>query len=620
MDGSRLLISSAVIFVAALMMVVALGFAGMEVSNVARAYVAGEAQYSKAQKEAVIELMRYAQSGSEDEFAKFQVSLAVLHGDRIAGLALEARPADARRAEQGFLQGRNAPQDVPALIVGFRLFSRWPPFAEAVRDWRAADEQFLRLERLGDELRGEFRARNPGAGASPAQLGEIARLDRAATISEQQFSERMGGVARQAIGLAYFAVGTLSLLICVVGVWVGWRIQRVLVQASAQMAEGKRLADEANRAKGDFLASMSHEIRTPLTGIIGFTDLLKKVDGLPPRAAAFTRRIETAGQALLVVVNDILDFSKIDAGKIELELQPFDPAAFIAETVALVSAQAEHKRLALEIEIADPLPPAVMADPSRLRQVLLNLLNNAVKFTARGRIGVTARYVESVLRIEVADTGPGVPADRLHRLFQRFSQADGSVNRRFGGTGLGLAICKSLTEMMGGEIGVDTVEGAGATFWFTVEAPAATLPQAPVIDAASIEFRAPARILIVDDTAINRELISAMLAPFGHLLSEAAGGAEAIEAANLGRFDLILMDLQMPGVDGVVATQTIRQTSQHNRRTPIVAVSANVLPAHVAACLAAGMDDHIPKPISPAELLTKVARWSQSRAELVPAE
>lgn len=609
------------IFVVALMMVVGLGFAGMEVSNIARAYVAGEAQYSKAQKEAVIELMRYAQTGSEDDYSKFQTSLGVLHGDRAARLALEARPVDLRRATEGFLQGRNAPQDVPALIVGFRLFHTWPPFAEAVRDWRTADAQFIRLERLGEQIRREVRA-YPGAMASPTQLSEVARLDRLATVSERRFSDQMGRVARRAIALAHLAVGLLSLMIGVVGVMIGWRIQGVLVQASAQLAEGKRLAEEASQAKGDFLASMSHEIRTPLTGIIGFTDLLRKVDGLPARAKTFADRIDTAGQTLLVVVNDILDFSKLDAGCIELEPQAFELEAFVAETIALLSAQAEHKGLELSADLGADLPRAVFADPARLRQILLNLLNNAIKFTVRGRVTVAVRHDGETLRIAVVDTGMGIPADRLHRLFQRFSQADGSVSRQFGGTGLGLAISKNLAEQMGGGIGVETREGVGSTFWFTVTAPVAEAPKTHVSLDAIADACDAARILVVDDTEINRELISAMLAPFGHSLVLACGGAEGVEAARCMPFDLILMDLQMPGVDGLAATRAIRATSECNRRTPILAISANVLPAHVTSCRAAGMDDHIAKPINARELLTKIAAWTGAtvQAEAIPAE
>lgn len=616
MDHVRIapLIYSAAIFIVSVALVAALGFAGMEVGNITRAYAAGEAKYSKAQKEVVIGLMRYAQSGAERDYARLQEPLWVLHGDRTARMALEANDLD--RAAAGILQAGNPPQDVPALIIGFRVFHRWPPFAAAVDDWRIADAQFVRLEQLGREIRARVTA---GGRATPEQLAEIERLDQIATRSEERFSSQMGFVARRIIALAYLSIGGLSLLIGLVGVAAGWRLQRVLLQASAQLAEGKRLAEEANQAKGDFLASMSHEIRTPLTGIMGFAHLLKTVGGLPPRAGDYVGHIETAGQALLVVVNDILDFSKIDAGHVELEPQPCDPRALLSKTLALVAAHAEAKGLALRLDIDPAIPAALTADPARLRQIVLNLLNNAVKFTSDGEVALSARYEPDVqlLRIQVKDTGPGVPADRLDRLFRRFSQADGSVSRRYGGTGLGLAICKSLVELMGGEIGVVTREGEGAEFWFTIEAPRADMAELHVDEAGEScpETAAGARILVVDDTAINRELICAMLAPFGHHVVLAEGGAEGVAVAQAAAFDLILMDLQMPGMDGLAATRAIRHASGLNRQTPILAISANVLPAQVESCLAAGMNDHIAKPIRPAELVAKVEAWAGDPAD-----
>jgi PAS domain S-box-containing protein len=371
-------------------------------------------------------------------------------------------------------------------------------------------------------------------------------------------------------------------------------------------------AETATMAKGEFLANMSHEIRTPLTGIVGFAGLLEKMDGLPEQARTYARRIITGSQALLSVVNDVLDFSKIEARQIELDPQPFDPKAFVEETVELLRAQARAKGLALSVEASGALPAAVRADSGRARQVLLNLLGNAIKFTASGAVTVKVSYLADSgarLRIAVSDTGVGIPAERADRLFQRFSQVDGSIARRYGGTGLGLAICKSLTELMGGEIGVDSEIGRGSTFWFTIAAPTATLEAPAAADEAGDWTVGPARILVVDDTAVNRELVSALLSPFDVHLTEAASGAEAVNAALITAFDLILMDMQMPGMDGLAATRAIRATAELNRATPIVALSANVLPAQVAACHEAGMDDHIAKPIDPDELLGKIALW-----------
>jgi PAS domain S-box-containing protein len=376
-------------------------------------------------------------------------------------------------------------------------------------------------------------------------------------------------------------------------------------------------AETAAVAKAEFLANMSHEIRTPLTGIVGFAGLLEKMDGLPEQARTYASRIVTGSQVLLSVVNDVLDFSKVEAGQIELDPQPFDPKAFVDDTVELVQAQARTKGLELRVDVAGVLPPAVCADSGRVRQVLLNLLSNAVKFTDQGAVSVGVGHLAAdggVLRIAVSDTGVGIPAEHADRLFQRFSQADSSIARRYGGTGLGLAICKSLVELMGGEIGVESGEGRGSTFWLTIAAPAATLETPTAVEESGDLTLGPVRILIVDDTSVNRELVSAMLSPFDVHLTEAASGAEAVEAARGAAFDLILMDLQMPGMGGLAATRSIRSTSGLNRATPIVALSANVMPAQVAACRDAGMDDHIGKPIDPKELLGKIALWTAAGA------
>ena len=373
-------------------------------------------------------------------------------------------------------------------------------------------------------------------------------------------------------------------------------------------------AEAASVAKSQFLANMSHEIRTPLTAVIGFTGLLDAAPELSSRSRTFVDRIRSGGEALLDIVNDVLDFSKMEAGQVQLSPHAFAPGALLREGIDMVGKQAAAKGLTLTLAIG-AAPPFVHADSARLRQVMLNLLTNAIKFTREGGVELSASYdaARGRLRVAVKDTGMGVSeADRL-RLFQRFSQLDSSSTRHQGGTGLGLAICKNLIDLMGGEIGVDSQEGAGSTFWFEVPAPACDAPEATVAAPAETGER-PASVLVVDDVATNRELVRTILEAAGHTVDEAASGAEAIDAASQTRFDVILMDMQMPGMDGLAATRAIRTSAALNQVTPIVALSANVLAPQIEACLEAGMDDHLAKPIMPAKLLQKVAQWTGEAA------
>jgi len=379
-------------------------------------------------------------------------------------------------------------------------------------------------------------------------------------------------------------------------------------------------AEAATKAKAEFLANMSHEIRTPLTAILGFSSLLDELDGLPKVAGGYVRRIRTAGEQLMIVVNDVLDFSKLDAGHLDLDPQPVEVADLVRETIGILGAQATAKGLSLEIEIAPDTPPWVLLDAGRVRQILLNLTGNALKFTEAGRIVVTLAPDEpGRLKFMVTDSGPGISLALRGRLFERFSQVDGSISRDHGGTGLGLAISKGLVDLMGGAIGVEFISHTGSIFWFTLPAPLAVKPRIErVVDPSAP--RTPAHILLVDDVPVNRVLVRAMLEPLGYSFEDATCGREAVAAATMRPFDLILMDLQMPGMGGLEAARAIRATSEINHDTPIVALSANVMAEQIAECYAAGMNDHLAKPISPASLLATVARWSSPAVAILPAD
>jgi PAS domain S-box-containing protein len=393
--------------------------------------------------------------------------------------------------------------------------------------------------------------------------------------------------------------------------------ERKLLQQELEAALGE--AQTALAVKADFLANMTHELRTPLNAIVGFSGLLRKSANIKPPETRQVELIYDASQTLLSVVNDVLDFSKLEAGAVELECHPFDPVQIAEATTALLSAQATEKGVGISVTSTGEQGPLV-GDSARLRQVILNLASNALKFTASGGIEVVVDQqddgAQRRLRIAVNDSGIGIPERHIDAVFGRFTQADASVSRKFGGTGLGLSICKKLIDTMGGDIGVTSVEGSGSTFWFEV-----TLPIAAALDdgyaaPTEMEIENSFRLLVVDDNPTNRELIVALLAPFDISITTASDGVEAVEHAARSQFDLILMDVQMPNMDGVTATRRIRSaTPLGARRVPIVAMTANVFPEQIARCLEAGMDGHLGKPINPAKFIETLAFWSSEGGE-----
>jgi PAS domain S-box-containing protein len=476
-----------------------------------------------------------------------------------------------------------------------KAFWASPEFAKITGQVDATYEQATQLRFPGfhpddlDHVRESFRALHTGSSPAGAFDARIVRTD---------------GETRWIRVSHHLKVGKNGRWLKAVGLIQDFDARK---RQELALVDAQKAAEAAAEAKSSFLANMSHEIRTPMNGVMGVLHLLKG-EKLTEEGRHMLEEALSCGQMLAELLNDVIDFSKIEAGRLELADEPLDPRILLEGVTRLLRPQAEAKGLLLRLD-ADTDLGWVRSDPVRLRQALFNLVGNAVKFTERGSVTVRCQSPRpGFLRFEVIDTGVGIPAEAQSRIFQRFDQGDASTTRKFGGSGLGLAITKKLAEMMSGAVGFSSEEGLGSNFWLEIEAPVAeaavetyeTLE--PVLDGL--------RVLVVEDNPTNRMIATKLLESLGAEVATAADGYLGVEAAETGDFHLILMDVQMPGIDGLEAARRIRALGGAAAETPIVALTANVLAHQRRAYLDAGMDGVVGKPISPGVLLREIARLS----------
>jgi len=628
-----------------------------------RSYVGSEGLWSKAQKDAAYALQKYGHSHDERDYQTFLNYLKVPLGYRKARLELSKPNYDYKVAASGMLEGRVHPDDVKGAINLFRRFANVEYIHKAIVIWSKGDTLMAQFMSIGKDLHSEITAANPSPERINSILAQIDPVNTSLTKLEDDFSYTLGAGSRWLTGLILSLLLGLVLTVEIcslsITIWVSKGISKglkeiigsanriaggdlssravafssdeigVLAESFNEMAakleektntqneiqnqlkESKEVAERSLAIKENFLANMSHEIRTPMNAVLGFTNLLEDTS-LNERQKEFVKAIKISGQNLMTIINDILDYSRLESGRIVIEQIPFSIREAFNSLNILLQHKAREKNIGLKFDIDKQIPESLLGDPTRLMQMLLNLSDNALKFTEQGSVEISAALEQQtgdVARIAftVADTGKGIPPDKLSAIFERFTQASAETTRKHGGTGLGLSIVKSLVELQKGTISVNSTVNGGSAFSFVISYktdPATVQSRPEQKTEVKNEGRRRLNILIAEDNKMNQILAVTVLSKYGFNAEVAENGKIAIDMLQRDKYDLILMDMQMPEMDGYEATRYIRNVLKDN--IPIIAFTAHAMSGEKDKCLALGMNDYISKPFDAKDLHDKI--------------
>ncbi|NUN04538.1 MAG: response regulator [Bdellovibrio sp.] len=606
-----------------------------------RSFVSGESSWSKAQKDAVLSLHKYARTRDEKYFHAFSENLKIPLGDYRARMALEATPPNLADAAEGLKQGQIHEDDVSGVINLVLSFGKIGHVAKALDYWREGDSLTQELISQGEGLH-ELIRNNPKDQEVSAKLDQIDALNDKLTVLEVNFSNTLGEGSRWLEKVLMFSLLFAVLIIESTGLFLTISFSRNLSKglkelnvAAHKVGQGhfdvsvpvrsgdelgqladslnkmaldlrnnigeRRQAEQASHLKSLFLANMSHEIRTPLAAIIGFSDLLKDPTLEDEYRLQYVNVIHRTGQNLTRIINDILDLSKVEAGHLEMENSAFSLTGLLDDIHVMMVAKSADKPLHIEFNRRGIVPDMIYADSFRLRQILINVLGNAIKFTEKGYVRMTYEVSGKNILFTIKDTGVGISESKRDLLFQAFSQIDNSVTRKYEGTGLGLLLSKRLAQMMGGDVALeDSQLGKGCTFtvriaFQSVEGLTAKVPQLSSTGSKPLNDQLASRhILLIDDVEDNRLLIERMLSRRGAKLTLATNGQEGLSKALNENYDIVLMDIQMPVMDGYTATKKLREAGY---KKPIIALTAHAMKDDRERCLEAGCTDYLTKPV-----------------------